>query len=66
MTKYLIEIKKSVKKDFKRIPIWERTKIINLIEALSDNPRPFGYRKLKAKESMYRIQYKDYRVLSVV
>jgi mRNA interferase RelE/StbE len=63
MSKYSIEIKKSVKKDLRHIPLTERKEIINLIDALSDDPRPLGCKKLKSKESMYRIRFKTYRVL---
>ena len=63
MTNYHIESKKSVRKDFKRIQLKDRKEIINLIETLSDDPRPMGSKKLKSKGSLYRIRYRDYRVL---
>lgn len=36
--------------------------IINTLEALSNNPRPYGYIKLKGAE-FYRIRVDDYRII---
>jgi len=49
--------KQIMKLDRKIIPI-----IKSAIVGLADNPRPYGYRKLKGEEA-YRIRVGDYRVI---
>jgi mRNA interferase RelE/StbE len=49
--------KQIMKLDKKAIPI-----IKSAIAALADNPRPYGYKKLKGEEA-YRIRIGDYRII---
>jgi len=49
--------KQIAKIDKKLIPV-----IKNAIAELADNPRPYGYKKLKGEEA-YRIRVGDYRVI---
>lgn len=49
--------KQIIKLDKKLIPV-----IKTAIAELSDNPRPFGYKKLKGEEA-YRIRVGDYRII---
>ncbi|MBN1870000.1 MAG: type II toxin-antitoxin system RelE/ParE family toxin [Candidatus Omnitrophica bacterium] len=65
MGKYKIEIKRSAVKEIQQIPPKDLKKILNKIESLSGNPRPFGCRKLSAEEK-YRIRYGSYRILYMI
>ena len=60
--KYRIEFKRSVYKEFKKIPPKDLKKILDIIKRLSYNPRPSGYKKL-AIDDKYRIRYRFYRIL---
>jgi mRNA interferase RelE/StbE len=62
MAEYKIFFKKSVYKDFKKIPKNDLKKILARIEKLSDDPRPAGCEKLTDQE-FYRLRQGRYRIL---
>jgi mRNA interferase RelE/StbE len=62
MAAYNIFFKKSVEKDFRTIPKQDLRKIIKLIGALAQEPRPPGCEKLTGQER-YRVRQGRYRVL---
>ena len=62
MGAYEVFFKKSVWKDFKRIPKNDLHRILKFIESLSDAPRPTGSKKLSAQEK-YRARLGNYRVI---
>lgn len=62
MGKYSIEIVPKAEKEFLKLPDSVRVKIRDKILSLEDNPRPFGYKKLKETE-YYRLRSGDYRVI---
>ena len=59
---YKVIFTKSVKKDFKKIPKLEVSKILNEIEELAKNPRSSKTKKLKG-EKLYRLRVGNYRVI---
>jgi len=59
----LIEIKKSALKELSKIPSPYNKNIVNAIDALAENPRPRGVKKLKDEEA-YRIRVADYRIIT--
>ena len=59
---YQISIKKRVLKALEKIDEPYYSSIKTAIYALADNPRPFGYLKLKGKKG-YRIRVSDYRII---
>ena len=59
---YRITIKKNAIKVLEKINAPYYTNIKKAIYALADNPRPFGYKKLKGREG-YRIRISEYRVI---
>ena len=60
---YKITIKKSAQKELEQISPPYHQKIINAIDALAEDPRPEGVKKLKGEEGAYRIRVADYRVI---
>ena len=62
MAAYKLFFKKSVQKDFDRIPEKDLKKILSRIKALSDNPRPSGCEKMTGQER-YRLRQGRYRIL---
>lgn len=62
--KYDIEIAESAEKILGKIPKKDRSKIIEKIDSLADNPSPMGSIKLHGlKEALYRIRSGDYRIV---
>ena len=59
---YSIVIERDVIKQLSKIPTSDYKKIKAAINALSENPRPNGYLKLKGR-SGYRIRVGNYRVV---
>ena len=59
---YKVNFAKSVKKDFRKIPKLEVSKILNEIEELAKNPRSPKTKKLKG-ENLYRLRVGNYRVI---
>lgn len=62
---YQIRIKKSAQKELQQIPPPYHQKIVEAIDALAENPRPEGAKKLKGEEA-YRVRVADYRVVYTV
>ena len=62
---YKIEIKKSAKKEFDRLPAMVRRRVIEALQFLSQNPYSelLQVKKLKGVDSVYRIRIGDYRIL---
>ena len=61
---YKILISESALKQLKRIQKPAVKRIESAIDALSENPRPVGFKKLKGSyEDFCRIQIGDYRVI---
>ena len=65
MARYSIEVKKSAVKELSKIPKKDLVQIIKHINALADNPRPQGSKKL-SREEKYRIRYGKYRILYLI
>ena len=59
---YQISIKKRAIKALENIPEPHYSNIRKAIFTLADNPRPNGYKKLKARDG-YRIRVGDYRII---
>jgi mRNA interferase RelE/StbE len=62
---YKIRIKKSAQKELEEISPPYNQKIVDAIDALAENPRPEGVKKLKGEEAC-RIRVADYRVIYTI
>ena len=62
MESYKIVFKKSVSKDFKKIPKKDAVRILKVIQSLADDPHPPQSKKLSGQER-YRLRQGSYRVL---
>jgi len=62
MDEYKIFFKKSVEKDFKKIPEKYLVKILEKIDELKNNPKPDGSEKLTSCD-LYRIRQGTYRIV---
>ncbi|MBN1846570.1 MAG: type II toxin-antitoxin system RelE/ParE family toxin [Sedimentisphaerales bacterium] len=63
---YQIQIKRSVQKELESLPKREQRRIVRSLEALAENPRPTGVRKIVGAEELYRLRVGDYRVVSQI
>ncbi|NLW50695.1 MAG: type II toxin-antitoxin system RelE/ParE family toxin [Candidatus Brocadiaceae bacterium] len=63
---YRVEIKASAIKEIAALPKRERRRVISAIEALADDPRPEGTRKLTGAEDAYRVRVGDYRIVYLI
>jgi mRNA interferase RelE/StbE len=62
MAQYRVIIRKSVKKDMKGISKKDAQRIVAVIKALADDPRPTNSKKLSGQER-YRLRQGNYRIL---
>ena len=62
MAKYKLKFAKSVKKDLRKIPNNDVSKILKLIDSLLDDPYPKNVKKL-SHNNKFRIRYRNYRIL---
>ena len=62
MAKYKLLFKKSVAKDLRALPKPVVKKILQRIDALSENPRAQGSKKLSGQE-LYRVRQGVYRII---
>ena len=63
MPEYTITFAQSARKDLERLSASIVNRIFPKIEALAQNPRPAGCRKLQGVENLWRIRVGDYRVV---
>ncbi len=63
---YNIILKPSAQKSLIHLPPTIQTRLLDAIQALSDNPRPSGVKKLQSKQDLYRIRVGDYRIVYAI
>jgi mRNA interferase RelE/StbE len=60
---YRIEVTPRARKDLRTLSMRERQIMADQIDALKNDPRPQGCKKLKGREDFYRIRVGDYRMV---
>ena len=63
MADYSITFARSARKELERLPADLAERVLEKIEALSENPRSNGMTKLKGHRSLWRPRVGDYRVV---
>jgi mRNA interferase RelE/StbE len=63
---YKIEFTQAAERGLRGMPERDRSRIARRIDALGENPRPMGVRKLSGAENQYRIRIGDYRVIYAI
>ncbi len=61
--KYSVEISRSAARDLRKVPEPYHTKIVGALQALENEPRPHGCKKLLGGFDLYRIRVGVYRVI---
>lgn len=64
--KFKVKLKKSARKELENLPQKELPKILQLILDLEDDPRPYGCKKLKAYDNLWRIRSGNYRIIYTI
>ncbi|HZV36496.1 MAG TPA: type II toxin-antitoxin system RelE/ParE family toxin [Verrucomicrobiae bacterium] len=60
---YQIQFSPQAQRQLRRLPQDHQTRIVSHIDALAENPRPHGCKKLRGEENFWRIRIGDYRVI---
>ncbi|HEY3875929.1 MAG TPA: type II toxin-antitoxin system RelE/ParE family toxin [Candidatus Kapabacteria bacterium] len=60
---YRIELRASAVKELLSLPEKLAGKVQTAIDALAENPRPFGYKKLEGFKNLFRIRVSDIRII---
>ena len=63
MPKYAVRFVRSARKDLEALPDAAVARIFPRIEALADDPRPPGCKKLRGARDLWRIRIGQYRVI---
>lgn len=66
MSRYAVELKPSARKELERLPVKVLERMFPRLEALAEEPRPSGCRKLKGGQQEWRIRVGDYRVVYTI
>lgn len=62
---YRLEISHTAHRQILRLPAQTQERVNNAIGRLAENPRPFGVKKLVARDG-YRVRVGDYRILYTI
>ena len=60
---YEVLLERRAERDLRQLPAEAFHRIIAALEALAENPRPTGHRKITGSQSDWRIRVGDYRVI---
>ena len=63
---YRIEVRASAVKEILSLPEKLAERVQLAIDALSENPRPFGYKKLEGRKGLFRIRVSDIRIIYAI
>ena len=63
MAEYTITFARSARRELERLSTSVVSHVFPRIEALAQNPRPPGCRKIRGYENLWRIRVGDYRVI---
>lgn len=63
MKEYNITLAPRASKSIRKLPKHTQNKVIDSIESLTTNPRPYGVKKLNLDFDCYRIRCGDYRIV---
>lgn len=61
--RYTVDFRPSARKSLGKLPRRDQVRIVSRAEALSQEPRPLGSKKLSTEEDLWRIRVGSYRVI---
>ena len=66
MNSYTVEVKPPARKELEALPDNVLSRVVRRLEALGDNPRPAGCKKLKGYKDHWRVRVGDWRVVYII
>lgn len=63
---YTIEFSRPARKQLGGLPANISARLAHVIDALAENPRPYGVEKLSGYEDRYRVREGDYRIVYTI
>jgi mRNA interferase RelE/StbE len=63
MSKYQVTFARSARRELEGLPTNIAARILEKIEALTENPRPHGCKKLQSPTQLWRIRTGEYRIV---
>lgn len=63
MARYEIQFANSAAREFRELPEEIKSRVSAAVEALKENPRPRGFRKIRSRQGLYRIRVGQYRAV---
>ena len=60
---HALDILPAARRQLSKLPRDAQPRVSAAIDALADDPRPHGYRKLLGRRDQYRIRVGDYRII---
>ena len=60
---YRVDLAPAAQRDLRRLPREVQARLATPIQALAENPRPVGVRKLRGEERAWRMRVGPYRVI---
>ena len=66
MDSYAVELKLSARKELESLPDSVLSRVMRKLEALTENPRPAGCKKLKGYKDLWRLRVGDWRVVYII
>jgi mRNA interferase RelE/StbE len=64
--KYTVRLDTRARKALDRLPGDVHGRVMRKLEALEENPRPFGVEKLAGPEDLYRVRVGDWRIVYAI
>ncbi len=61
--RYDVQLTPAALRDLEGVPRDVQTRLINRIEALAEDPRPHGVKKLSGESELYRLREGDFRIV---
>lgn len=66
MKRYTVVLTQTAEKSLHRLPGRVIEKIVAVLKALEENPRPTGCKKLKGYKNLWRVRVGDYRLVYAI
>ena len=63
MNRYRVTVSPGADRQISKLPKADKSGILNKIESLGDNPRPYGFKKLVHYTDFFRVRSGNYRII---
>ena len=63
---YVVRIAPAAKREIKRLSKQNQRRVVAVMQALADNPRPHGYTPVEGFDGLFKVRVGDYRVIFTI